>query len=159
VPLFVRVPGRAASRIDAPVGLVDVAATIYELLQVEGPTTSGRSLVPLLAGGAEDAPRAVVSGFMEHHRSIVLGHWKLIHRTRGRYALFDLASDPSETRDVAAEHPLVVELLRGVLGLELARAGDPAPGARGRPRRRHREERTTIDSETEAQLRAIGYAN
>ncbi|SFO95042.1 arylsulfatase [Actinomadura madurae] len=50
------------------------------------------------------------------HRAYREGEWKLVFAPEvsggtGEYALYDLATDPGETKDVAAEHPDVVERL------------------------------------------------
>ncbi|MCA9614235.1 MAG: hypothetical protein KC586_15880, partial [Myxococcales bacterium] len=64
-----------------------------------------------------------------------------------RWMLYDLQADPEEHTDVAAERPLTVRYLRGLLGLAL----------RGATAGRHQRETTEIDPETDAQLRALGY--
>lgn len=156
VPLAIRIPGLsdAPRRVEGAVGLVDVVPTVLDAL---GETTSeelsGRSLLPMLRGDGELAPPASVSGFMEHWRSVSVGRYKLIARSRGRYAMFDLAEDPGEQHDKSTERPLTLAYLRGLLGLRLAEARDHGH----RPRRRHRASRATIDAELEAQLRALGY--
>ncbi len=149
VPLVVRIPGLTseASGIDDAAGLVDVAPTILDALRKPIPDEmSGRSLLPLLRGESATAPRATVSGFMNGWRTIVVGRYKLIQRTASRMMLYDLETDPGETNDLAAERPLTVRYLRGLLGLVLAGAHHV-----------HEAERTEIDAETEAQLRALGY--
>ena len=69
--------------------------------------------------------------------------------------LHDLAADPAEAKDLAAERPLTVRYLRGQIGLVLAQSDGRAVSTR--KRRRHKKKDTTIDAETEAQLRALGY--
>src|SRR5262249_46246714 len=57
---------------------------------------------------------------MARHRMIRDERWKLVYvptRMGVKYMLFDLAADPGETRDVAADNPAEVERLRGALGL------------------------------------------
>lgn len=150
VPLVMRVPGvtDGAQRIEEPTSLVDVMPTILDALGQEMPPgISGRSVLPLLRGGSESAPRISVAAFMGGWRSVLVGHRKLIHRTARRWMLYDLARDPGETNDVAAERPLEVRYLRGLLGLGLV-------GADGAV---HEAETTVIDAQTEAQLRALGY--
>lgn len=168
VPMFVRLPGVTdqLQALEAPVGLVDVMPTILEALGQELPDDlSGRSFLPLLLGKDTPAPRYTVSGFMEGWRTIVLGRHKLIHRNADSVALHDLTEDPGEERDVAAEHPITVRWGRGMLGLALAAADEPAAGPARRPRRRrpraprHEARSTEIDPETEAQLRALGYVD
>lgn len=155
VPLIVRWPGvtDGAQRIEDAVGLVDVMPTLLDALGLPIPDElSGRSLAPLLAGRSEDAPRATVSGFMEGWRTIVVGRYKLIQRTPSRWMLYDLASDPGEQHDLAAERPIAVRYLRGLLGLTLAKAETQART------RQHEATRTVIDPALRAQLEALGYA-
>lgn len=154
VPLAVRLPGTSTRRIEGSVGLVDVTPTILDALGEPVPDTlSGRSLLPLLRGGHDDAPATSVAGFMEGRRSLTVGRFKLLARSRGRYTLFDLEADPGETRNLASAHPRTVTYLRGLLGLALA-----ASRARGTtPPRRHRASSAAIDPELEAQLEALGY--
>ena len=153
VPLVMRVPGLTdgSARVPGAVGLVDVAPTAYDALGLDADARPeglpGRSLLPLLRGETSDAPRARIAGFMEGWRAVVVGRWKLIQRTHRRWMLHDLAEDPGEERDLAAERPLAVRWLRGMLGL--AQAGHTMPRAEA--------ETTEIDPETDAQLRALGY--
>ena len=54
-------------------------------------------------------------------------------------------------RDLTAERPLALRYTRGLLGLTMARS------TAGKTTRVYKRESTTIDRETEAQLRALGY--
>ncbi|MDH5491486.1 MAG: sulfatase, partial [Myxococcales bacterium] len=153
VPFVIRMPGlgREGARIPEAVGLVDLAPTILDALGLEIPEAmSGRSLLPLLRHESESGPRLTVAGFMEGWRALIVGRRKLIQRTEERMMLFDLEADPQEREDLAAERPLELRTLRGLLGLALA-------GSEGASMPAHRAERTQIDAETEAQLRALGY--
>ncbi|HEY8428828.1 MAG TPA: sulfatase-like hydrolase/transferase, partial [Sandaracinaceae bacterium] len=155
VPLIVRWPGLTDGpvRIEEAVGLVDVMPTILEGLGLPVPEElSGRSIAPLIAGSSEDAPRPTVTGFMNGWRTIVVGRYKLIQRTTSRFMLYDLAEDPRERRDLAAERPIAVRYLRGLLGLALAEAERPAAA------RVHEAARADIDETLRAQLEALGYA-
>ncbi len=168
IPMIVRLPGitQRPLRVEDAVGLVDVMPTVLEALGQALPDgLAGQSFLPLLLGETHDAPRATVSGFMEGWRTVVSGRYKLIHRTLERQMLYDLASDPREQTDLAAERPIAVRYLRGLLGLSLgavetgpARSspGRVAAPARVRPQV-HTQETTTIDPQTEEQLRALGY--
>jgi choline-sulfatase len=168
IPMIVRLPGitQRPLRVEDAVGLVDVMPTVLEALGQPLPEgLAGQSFLPLLRGETHDAPRATVSGFMEGWRTVVSGRYKLIHRTLERQMLYDLASDPREQTDLAADRPIAVRYLRGLLGLSLgAVETTPAPSSPGRvaarPRARpqvHTQETTTIDPQTEEQLRALGY--
>ena len=164
IPMLVRLPGTTgAVRIEDAVGLVDVMPTVLEALGQPLPDgLAGESFLPLLRGVTPDAPRATVSGFMEGWRTVAAGRYKLIHRTLERQMLYDLQQDPHEQTDLAADRPIAVRYMRGMLGMALGavensppRAGDAAP-RRARPQV-HEQETTAIDAETEAQLRALGY--
>lgn len=154
VPLFVKLPGAPARRVEASVGLVDVMPTILEALGIDAPDEmSGRSFLAELRGAGDDAPRASVSGFMENWRTVTDSRFKLIVRPRRAGQLYDLKEDPNETDDLAEASPWTVRYLREQLSIRL-----DATRARERTsRRRHRATRTRIDDETAAQLRAIGY--
>ncbi|MCA9580146.1 MAG: sulfatase [Myxococcales bacterium] len=153
VPLLIRIPKVTDKGFDVTdsVGLVDVLPTVYDALGMEKPPElSGRSLTETMARGVH-TPRVTVSGFMDGWRTVVVGRYKLIHRTADHVAVYDIASDPGETRDLAEGSPIAVRYLRGLLGLALA---SPAAGAK---KETHQKARTPIDAETEAQLRALGY--
>ncbi|MCB9629200.1 MAG: sulfatase-like hydrolase/transferase [Sandaracinaceae bacterium] len=163
VPMFVRHPGLPADRGDVrevgeDVGLVDVLPTIFDALGLPVPEgVSGRSFLPALLGHGSSAPAATVSGFMENWRTVTVGDLKLILRANGTYRLFDLRSDPREETDLAEQRPLAVRYLRGLLGLRLADAESVTVGTSRRRPSAHRPATTTIDPETRAQLRALGY--
>lgn len=61
VPLVIHVPGQAPTTVEEPVGLVDVAPTLWELAGATPPAgIDGRSLAPLLEGGTLP-PRGVIA--------------------------------------------------------------------------------------------------
>jgi arylsulfatase A-like enzyme len=158
VPLVIRLPGRipAGLRIGEDVGLVDVVPTALELLGLPiPPVAQGRPLGALLSGRSFDAPRGALSEFLDTQRAVTSGRYKLILRGTAP-ALYDLASDPHEQHDVAGTHPIALRHMRSLLGALVAGADVPVRGA-PRPRRVLARETTTIDPETEAQLRALGY--
>jgi len=120
VPFLARWPERLPHglRIDAPVSILDVYPTIAALIGVPTPeNTHGRSLVPFFEQGAD--ARAVPLYYELHlprtpTTGLRSGRWKLVIETRKRVVrrrLFDLDEDRAELRDVAAEHPAVLEQL------------------------------------------------
>jgi choline-sulfatase len=154
IPMVIRVPGvtTSARRVDASSGLVDIVPTVFEALgKAPPPGLSGRSLLPQLRGEFGDGPPAAISGFMDGWRTIVIGDLKLIQRSEKYFMLYDLATDPHEQRDLAGERPLSVRYLRGQLGIALARTQSSGERPAGKP------QKTKIDAQTEAQLRALGY--
>jgi len=155
VPLLVRLPGTPVRRIEGSVGLVDVLPTVLEALGHEVPEElSGRSLLPMLRGDGESAPPTSVSGFMDNWRSLSVGRYKIIARSRGRLRVYDLQTDPGEQTNLAATRPELVSYLRGLLGVRLSRSGQVH---RARSNRPHQASSATIDAELEAQLEALGY--
>jgi arylsulfatase A-like enzyme len=103
VPLLVAAPSIAPRTVVDPVGLADVAPTVLDLLEIEGPGSSevdGRSLVPLLRGeqpGELAEPRVSALAWQEDLLSAMDGRRHLIlDRARGEARLFDLERDPRE---------------------------------------------------------------
>ena len=154
VPWILAGPGVPAGRVGARVSHVDLPPTLLELAGVpfDPLDFSGHSVVPALRGEPlAPSPRplhAVLEDGSRHTLSLRRGRWKLVHGLRrGNTRLFDLESDPDESRDVSAEHPeLTAELLQLALGrleaiVPIDEVEDPARAAA-----------------REAELRAIGYA-
>ena len=129
VPFFLRWPGgvvdggRDVAELTAN---VDIMPTLMELCGIGDPATltvDGRSLVPLIrgaaAGVADTDPswreRIVVTDSQRLARPVkwrksaaMMARWRLVD---GR-ELYDLAADPSQATDVAADHPDLVARLR-----------------------------------------------
>jgi arylsulfatase A-like enzyme len=109
VPLIVRVPGTEPRAIDDPVGLVDLAPTLTDLLGIERPSGwVGRSLEPLVLG-EELPPRPVYGELLpapswNHAWKMMVtgdGAHKIIYRISDkRFELYDLAADPEERTDL-----------------------------------------------------------
>jgi len=130
VPFLVRWPARVkpGSRCDAPVCVVDFMATCADVAGSILPRDAAEdsfSIVPHLLGRAPATPRAPVI-HQSANGSLALreGRWKLVmtdgsggrERPRGKrfgkpYRLFDIVADPTESRDLAAEHPDLVARL------------------------------------------------
>lgn len=159
IPLLVAGPGiPGGRRLAEPVSHVDLLPTLRELLSLprrEG--LPGRSLAALLRGSSRELAPApqYISGISRRngYAALVEGRHKLL-LLQGTPKLFDLASDPGEARDLAAEEPgRVVEL----------RARIDAFGAEDERRRRERAGRVDAETlkraegETLQQLRELGY--
>jgi len=109
VPLIVKLPRqrRAGERVARPVGLVDVAPTLYELLGMEPPSgLPGASLLapekavePGRALYAETLYPRIHLGWSEL-RSLCDGRWQYIEGPDPE--LYDLAHDPQERENVLA---------------------------------------------------------
>jgi choline-sulfatase len=119
VPLIVAGPGVAKGhRVATPVSHLDLTPTLADLMGIEGiGETQGASLRDLLSGGGggDDAPRALYLSSPDRldRDAVVLGRYKLIAGLGPdpggglAAALYDLAADPGETVDRAAELPEV----------------------------------------------------
>jgi arylsulfatase A-like enzyme len=114
VPLVVHDPRRPAGgrRVASQVRLVDVMPTVLDLLGLPPlPDADGRSLVPLLRD-EEDGDRVAFSRVTRKgpdRVSVRRDGFKLIREVGpeglGRAELYDLAADPGERHDLAAEQP------------------------------------------------------
>lgn len=123
VPFFLRWPGgglaegREVSEVAAN---VDFMPTLLDLCGIPVPperTFHGRSLRPLLAGGGAAWPeeRAVVTDSQRvahpvkwKQSAVITRSWRLVNGKE----LYDAVNDRGQERDVAADHPEVVERLR-----------------------------------------------
>ena len=137
VPLIARwtgvVPaGKSCAQV---AGFQDVLPTVLELAGIATPPElDGASFAAALRDG-EARPRATLTfEFHGYGQQLAArrGDWKLVQRelAKGGRApeLYDLASDPGETRDVAGEHPeLVTELLAEVRAAHRPSAEFPLP--------------------------------
>lgn len=134
VPLLVRWPGVAAAGATCavPVTSVDLFPTFAEAAGASLPADralDGRSLLPLLRDpAAAPSERALVWHFPHYwwggrvtpYSALRLGRWKLVHQAEDdRLELYDLATDPGETRDLAGAQPVRVAALRERLAAEL----------------------------------------
>jgi arylsulfatase A-like enzyme len=119
VPLIVRLPGRrfAGEVVEQRVSIVDVAPSVLAWLDLPAPAAmQGEILVDPVRGPRAPANRAITSSLGRRDllrlRSIIHDDWKLIRYeapTR-RELLFDLVTDPRETRSLS--HAKRAELLK-----------------------------------------------
>jgi arylsulfatase A-like enzyme len=152
IPMVVRGPGRvkAGATCDVPVITVDLFPTLLEIAGVAPPpdgVLDGVSLVPLLEG-REIPDRALYWHFPAYLAgndpdshdpgwrttpcgAIRLGDWKLLeYFEAGDVELYDLASDPGETRNVAGDRPEKARELKDRLGKWREGIGAPVPTER-----------------------------
>lgn len=131
VPLFIRWPGGGlGTPRDLPqlAHVQDVLPTLLDIVGAKPPADfrlDGISLLPLMRGTAQDLPDRTL--FINYSRMPISGEQESVVKMDGaavlwrrwRYLnnreLYDLATDPLQQRDVAAEHPQIVAELRGRL--------------------------------------------
>ena len=134
VPLIMSGPGISPGRVDAFAVVTDVAPTLLEIADAGPPpaesvSMDGRSLLPLLTGAApavysEDDPVGIeVSG----NAALYKGPWKIVRNLQpwgdGNWRLFNLETDPGETRDLSAEHPEIFEEMQADYAAYAERVG------------------------------------
>ena len=116
VPLMIAAPGLAAGRVEVPVSTIDVTPTLAALAGVDlsevMPWTDGVNLLPVAAG----QPRGPVpmeyaaEGTITPMVALRDGAWKYIRCPADPEMLFDVANDPAERQNLAAD-PRAAEVL------------------------------------------------
>jgi arylsulfatase A-like enzyme/Tfp pilus assembly protein PilF len=144
VPLVVWEPDALRpSRVDRPVGLVDVLPTICDRLGIPAPPgLAGRSLLDPARGedGYFEAMAARLHRGAAPLSGVVRGRYKAIRLPEPE--LYDLEADPGETRNLASEQPSRYEDLAGAVPAAALEGLEAAP----------------LDGEAAARLRSLGYA-
>ncbi len=157
VPLLIKAPGgRAGLEVKTPVSLVDLAPTLVEISRLpdEGKPMQGRSLRRALEGRKLDErplyfealAGSIVYGWSSLE-GIRDGALKLIDSVKPE--VYDLASDPGETQNLAAGDPGRTRELAAMLEEEKAKL---APGGSGT-----KAEEPALDPEARARLASLGY--
>jgi len=141
IPLIIRGPNLpSGERKSQLVSLIDIAPTLLQLADVDVPASfEGLSLTQPMA----DRMVFTRSSFTPRKTSVRQGHWSLHRDEQGRYALYDLRTDPDEHAAVTDQHPAVVHTLS--VALNQWRSGQI-----------QRPARSLTDEETE-RLRVLGY--
>jgi arylsulfatase A-like enzyme/Tfp pilus assembly protein PilF len=153
VPLLLREPGAlpAGRVVNEPVGLVDLAPTVLDLLALPVPAgLDGRNLAPALRAGREPEPAALYAeteypasfGWAPLH-ALRQGEWKLVRGVASE--LYDLAADPAEACDLAQRETARRSALERPL-VALQRDAPPVGAPSGSP-----------DAESRARLASLGY--
>lgn len=138
VPLLIAGPGITAGPSDALVYLFDVFPTVCDLTGVPVPAgLDGRSFAAVVRGQSTHARGTIFLAYRDVQRAVRQGDWKLIRYPKiNRTQLFDLANDPYEVHDLAAEpaQRARVAQLEDRLAKEQQAFDDPAPLSSDNPR-------------------------
>lgn len=130
-------PAFAPHVADAITSHVDLVPTILDLAgEPADPALPGRSLMPAVRGAALPDPAGVFLESTDNKdpsravRAIRTRRWKYLLAAGGEEELYDLAADPWETRNLAAQAGAVTTRseLRGQLLAHLGREQDPFLG-------------------------------
>ena len=114
VPLIIKLPGVAPSRVDAPLESIDVMPTVFAAVGLEPPYDfQGVNLIPLMKGeGQVDVERVRIAthpNLVSVHR----GPWHLIYSPNAkRVELYNLSVDPDELSNVAEANRHIARELR-----------------------------------------------
>ena len=138
-------------RYDVPIRTVDLMPTALEALGVDGPEAmQGQSASRVWRGESRRPPPAYGETYLTWYdygwawlRSVTFGGWKLIEGPEPE--LYDLGSDPRETRNRMADEPERAASLRRVLRGLLRGSARPV------------DSRTRASAEEAAALRDLGY--
>ncbi|PCJ95525.1 MAG: arylsulfatase [Flavobacteriaceae bacterium] len=159
-PFIIRYPKKlkAGTTIDTPVMAIDILPTIAEITDIPLPDNviDGKSVWKVLTGETDESPQEAYFFYYKTNElhGVRYGKWKLYfpHRYRtmngqenganglpGKYAqidlkeieLYDVVSDISETKNVAADHPEVVEKIQLLANDMRAKLGDKLIGIEG----------------------------
>jgi arylsulfatase A-like enzyme len=145
VPLIVAVPGAPPRVIDEPVSLVDIPATVLDLVGIARPGgQNGRSLAPAVLGTGPAPDRAVLAELIADRnitrnlRAAFHGGWKLIwDLDANTYELYSLTGDPFDRNDRLADEREVLADLRARLDeasdLELSLLPGESPPKKAKP--------------------------
>lgn len=138
IPLIVKLPHqRIGKRIARPVQAIDIVPSVVDALSIE--TTShfdGKSVF------SESNEPALILWLKE--KVVRTQEWKL-YENRGRVNLYRIDEDPGELRDVAAQHPAVVDELRAMREARLEHVKQSAAELR------------RLSTEAAEQMRSLGY--
>ena len=102
---------------DQPGHLIDFMATFLDVAEAEYPKQigerkidphQGRSLLPIFRGETRE-PHETLYFHFSTDRALRQGPWKLVSAKLGRWELYNLDEDRTETSDLAAKHPDKVE--------------------------------------------------
>jgi arylsulfatase A len=123
----------AGSVCDEPIGLWDIARTVAEAAGIGAIAGDGADLLPSLRDGATLGSRALYWEYPSEGgwQAIRMGRWKGIRTgvAKNRDAplqLYDLATDPRETTDLATKHPQVAANLLEAMRTSRTDAAVPA---------------------------------
>jgi arylsulfatase A-like enzyme len=125
-------PGVPANRrVDAFCYLLDVFPTLAELAGVPAlPDLDGRSLAPVFRNSSTTVRPVIFTAYRNFQRAVRDDRWKLIRYPRvDQNQLFDLRTDPYETKNLANDPEFVdrVKQMMTSLALQQKEWGDVAP--------------------------------
>ncbi len=162
VPLLIKLPGAAGAaktprKIDARVGLVDLAPTVLQTLGMPVPKAmQGQSLLPLIRPAKDSVPAVDRAIYSETDYPYHCFSWSALRALRtGKYLyvqapkreLYDLTSDPAAEKNVAESSPAIADTLNAQLLAFRKSTSSESPYSAQK-----------LDAAATAKLNALGYA-
>ncbi len=163
IPMIMSCPGLAQGGrvISKLVSNIDIFATIQDLLDINGLTLSGKSLLPYIRDEGSEPEKAIISegggvnrlsgeAFIDRLYAVRTSQYKYIkNSTKGKLELYDLLNDPQELRNLAQEFSM-----RGVIS-ELDNTLYESLGLKSK--RSQEYENPEFSEEVAERLKALGY--
>ena len=117
-PLIVRAAGQTtASVVDQPVTLMDIFPTCLDLIGEAIPSRiNGQSLVPLLAGGSGTYENRGALTAVYGSTGIRFGDYRYIIYPNGDEELYNVVSDPGQSRNLVGTDEALLQQMRGASG-------------------------------------------
>lgn len=117
VPLVVSVPGATTRTVEQQVSLLDIAPTVYDLLEFDPPNSiQGKSFEPVFRGEKIEERIAIATGMDGGTLACRTSEWKCFWRVEeDDVELYNLKLDPEELEDMSADNPELVEEFRDVM--------------------------------------------
>ena len=157
VPLMIRAPGRlkAGRGVEHPVGIIDVAPTLLEMLELPPlEAAQGKSLLDAMRGKDRGQDRLVYAETLMPRLEFGWSELRMVSDERYKYIaaprseLYDLRNDPGETQNLLSLKSELGGEMAALLDDWMAGTDDAEAGA---------EASRDLSADEEAKLRSLGY--